>query len=817
MYKIMAGSLTIYDSSDKNTYPVSKPSFEEGLNEAGTLTFTIFPGHPNYNSITRMRTFVTAYRDTREIFYGRVLITDKGLDGRMEVTCEGGLTFFLDTEMGKGQWDETITAFLQRVINNHNSQVEADKRFTLGTVNVPKYNQVQQWDITSYTVTKNVLETMVAGRFGGFFRVRPNPNGYHYLDYLENFGRTNTQRIRIGENIIDKDDHVSGENLFTVLRPIGRAEPTGSGNQDLDLTIGSLSQSDVTLPNVTKDGEFLRLTDKIQLYGSIVRTEQFNNATTAIQVLRKAEEFITRRGTLLPANCKINYVDLNHLNKQLGEVLLGDMFNDIEGYSGITMTVSNVNWDMEDPANDAITFQNQEELNANRMDTNVRNSTGGTGGSSSSSLSSSMSKSRSQDAFRYKYIKEQGDDLILFGKRTLLQAEQLESLNNKIFLTVREKDGVPGEFIIKAERHTDDPNGAELIMNVDGFKFKKKSGYDTDGETILEDYATTTALSITDGRITSEVTRATTAEGEMSSRITQTADQIALKVSKGNVATQLSVECGNVTISGGNLVVSGYITSQGLITTLGSFTGPIVTTDYLAAPSIHLNGDTLSSKGMSFIGNLWMVTADEPINLAHSHAISMSEASGVVTATIGAAQAADGTATFNIADTQFYKDAVRSARSEGVQSVRILADDITLNGNPTYYSSSKQYSVPVYAEATNGASNTNGLMIDASDAWNAGKNGVTLSDTGWTQSATRTITASNGQSVTVSVPNVTLTGGSWSRGEKTVSAYYGNSGVLGSLQVELPSSATWSITYNAGGETVQCTIGGKTYTHTFNN
>ena len=666
MYKIMAGSLTIYDSSDKNTYPVSKPSFEEGLNEAGTLTFTIFPGHPNYNSITRMRTFVTAYRDTREIFYGRVLITDKGLDGRMEVTCEGGLTFFLDTEMGKGQWDETITAFLQRVINNHNSQVEADKRFTLGTVNVPKYNQVQQWDITSYTVTKNVLETMVAGRFGGFFRIRPNPNGYHYLDYLENFGRTNTQRIRIGENIIDKDDHVSGENLFTVLRPIGRAQPTGSGSQDLDVTISSLSQSDVTLPNVTKDGEFLRLTDKIQLYGSIVRTEQFNNATTAIEVLRKAEEFITRRGTLLPANCKINYVDLNHLNKQLGEVLLGDMFNDIEGYSGISMTVSNVNWDMEDPANDTITFQNQEELNANRMDTNVRNSTGGTGGSSSSSLSSSMSKSSSQDAFRYKYIKEQGDDLILFGKRTLLQAEQLESLNNKIFLTVREKDGVPGEFIIKAERHTDDPNGAELIMNVDGFTFKKKSGYDKDGVTILEDYATTTSLSITDGRITSEVTRATTAEGEMSSRITQTADQIALKVSKGNVATQLSVECGNVTISGGDLVVSGYITSAGLETAIANI-GTLRTSNIQTTGNISVSGG-VTAAGLYLSGS----SSNTSVGNAIANFGTASASGGTISIPTTRLDGGQGTPiTFNIADTQFYQDAVASAEAAGKASIHL--------------------------------------------------------------------------------------------------------------------------------------------------
>lgn len=72
-------------------------------------------------------------------------------------------------------------------------------------------------------------------------------------------------------------------------------------------------------------------------------------------------------------------------------------------------------------------------------------------------------------------------------------------------------------------------------------------------------------LNITNTSITSEVTRASAEEGRLSSRIEQTAEAIRLKVSKGDVATQLSVECGNVTISGtpgsgGNLVVSGYAT-----------------------------------------------------------------------------------------------------------------------------------------------------------------------------------------------------------------------------------------------------------------
>lgn len=62
--------------------------------------------------------------------------------------------------------------------------------------------------------------------------------------------------------------------------------------------------------------------------------------------------------------------------------------------------------------------------------------------------------------------------------------------------------------------------------------------------------------------ITSEVARATAAEGTLSTQIQQNADSIALKVSKGDVSSQLAVECGNVSISGANLVVSGYVTAS---------------------------------------------------------------------------------------------------------------------------------------------------------------------------------------------------------------------------------------------------------------
>lgn len=87
--------------------------------------------------------------------------------------------------------------------------------------------------------------------------------------------------------------------------------------------------------------------------------------------------------------------------------------------------------------------------------------------------------------------------------------------------------------------------------------------------------------------IRSEVSQ--TANG-LSSRIDQNASQIALRVAKGDVATQLAVEAGNVRISGGNLVIDGYVTSSGLATEIGNIS-------VLSVRAIALSGGLSSASG----------------------------------------------------------------------------------------------------------------------------------------------------------------------------------------------------------------------------
>lgn len=89
----------------------------------------------------------------------------------------------------------------------------------------------------------------------------------------------------------------------------------------------------------------------------------------------------------------------------------------------------------------------------------------------------------------------------------------------------------------------------------------------TNSETSLSSRITQNANSIT-----SEITNRQNADSALSSRISQTETDISLKVSKGDVSSQLSIESGQVTISSNRLVIDsdnfqltrdGYITANG--------------------------------------------------------------------------------------------------------------------------------------------------------------------------------------------------------------------------------------------------------------
>lgn len=163
--------------------------------------------------------------------------------------------------------------------------------------------------------------------------------------------------------------------------------------------------------------------------------------------------------------------------------------------------------------------------------------------------------------------------------------------------------------------------------------------------------------------------------------------QIALKVNKGNVSTQLAIECGNVTVSGGNLVVDGYITSKGLETTTIKVAG------------IDCSGD-IDAQGVRTSS---LLIGQSDVSTAVSSIGPATASGGKITIPWKRLNGKSGTdVTFNIADTKFYKDGVSAAWTNAYNTVRINNNKNPGAGNKTINLGSGQ-SVEVYAQAKSNA------------------------------------------------------------------------------------------------------------------
>lgn len=115
-------------------------------------------------------------------------------------------------------------------------------------------------------------------------------------------------------------------------------------------------------------------------------------------------------------------------------------------------------------------------------------------------------------------------------------------------------------------------------------------------------------ITVAEGSITSEVTRAKAAEESLSSSITQTANSISSKVSKGSVISEINQSSESVTIKASKINFNGLVTANSYFQILtngsmkatgGTIGGWTIASTYLKAGNI-----TLKSTGVIKIGNV---------------------------------------------------------------------------------------------------------------------------------------------------------------------------------------------------------------------
>lgn len=321
--------------------------------------------------------------------------------------------------------------------------------------------------------------------------------------------------------------------------------------------------------------------------------------------------------------------------------------------------------------------------------------------------------------------------------------------------------------------------------------------------------------------------------------------QINLKASQSTVdALGERVTSAELLIDGQNskieakadlILLDGYVKTSELETEvltvvdtayiLGSLSGEMIDVQSLVAASVnteYMSADSITADSMRVGGNdlvsasLTMgpttatLFAPSNIDLSHSHAVTVE--GGKVT--LGEVSSSGGS--FNIADTQFYKDGVSAAKdsvtlssagwyggtnvvsASNGKSLTVELPPFKTSGGDTF--ASNKTTVYFYTDSV--SSPLASKEVDASSVYNSGYNGgyssgqssVTLSAAGWV-GGSNVVSASNGKSVTVNLPSFSTSGGTSFNSSYQTTVYFYTSSVSSPLASRVVDASS---VYEAG-------------------
>lgn len=281
MYSIYADGACIYsDVFALESMKVLNPKLTMEDNAAGSLVMTLPPQNVGYSTINRLTTDISVQKDGVEFWSGRVLQENKDFYNNRVLYCEGELAFFNDSTQPPGEHAGlSVRAYMERLINVHNSKVPANRQFRLGAVTVVDTNYPTYY--TNYEKTIAIFNSLVEA-YGGHLRVR-RVNGVRYLDYLKDYPDTCSQVIQFGTNLIDFTRKWDSTEFATVIVPLGnRLDDSPIEALDAYLTVESVNQGSM----------YVQSDAAMAAYGWIEKTVTWGDVSDPAVLLEKAKEYL---------------------------------------------------------------------------------------------------------------------------------------------------------------------------------------------------------------------------------------------------------------------------------------------------------------------------------------------------------------------------------------------------------------------------------------------------------------------------------------------------------------------------------------------
>lgn len=435
-------------------YTALSPKLSLDVNGNGSCSFVLPQVNRCFDDIRRRKSIITVYQDGVEIFRGRVMDDTTDTYKQKSVYAEGVRSFLNDSLAAPYTFTGTAQGLLEKLIAEHNAQVEEDKRFTLGVVTCERAGEtINGLKNVAYWPTYQEIEEKILSVYGGYLKVR-HEGGVLYLDWLQEYGAANSQQIRFGVNLLDLKDKNDAGEMFTILRPLGASEVGEDGEYSAPVSIAS----------VNNGLDYIQDDEAVAKYGKIWKAYTWGHITDPSALLAKAKEYLKTGEEL--RTLTIQAIDMHLMDGSKEAIRIGDKVKIHVMPHGIDMDMpcSKMDIDLVQPENTVYTFGEAPKALSDNVITaeeEIGSLTGGYGGGGGRS------------------VKEENNGIIRWAKILVdeananinLNAGEINSLTGRMSKAEIDIDGLNANILLKASQEDVNALGARLSeaeIEIDG-------------------------------------------------------------------------------------------------------------------------------------------------------------------------------------------------------------------------------------------------------------------------------------------------------------------------------------------------------------
>ncbi|UOB21520.1 phage tail spike protein [Macrococcus armenti] len=279
---------------------LSSATLERQINSIDSSSISLFHSFLDKTkfNIKSFKTMLEIYNTKKNKFEfrGRVITPDHSMESsgefKHQLTFEGVKAFLKDSlQIQSFEFDKAPIDLLKLVINHHNSEVKTEtyKRFSVGTVDVPKpvipvdetYREEEKYFYRyDDKDTLSTIEEDLVNKYGGTIVIELTESE-NIIHWYKDYAKEKTTKIALGENLQNIQYKIDPTDIITRLKPLGVSSETANG-QEIKLTIA----------DVNNGNPYIDIPDLISVYGVQTGAVDFNDMYTPETLKAAANKWI---------------------------------------------------------------------------------------------------------------------------------------------------------------------------------------------------------------------------------------------------------------------------------------------------------------------------------------------------------------------------------------------------------------------------------------------------------------------------------------------------------------------------------------------